>query len=105
MKTVHTPGPWVVDYCRNYDEIVGPKDESIAQTGCWQDVEKPEQHANARLISAAPDLLEAAMSVLAWYEAETNHTKEPDFYKRIEMCRASEEALRAAISKATGETA
>ena len=56
MNTAHTPGPWVVDYLRTCDEIVGPKNESIAQTGSWMDSEKEEQHANARLIAAAPTM-------------------------------------------------
>jgi hypothetical protein len=65
----------------------------------WTQGEKSE--ANARLIAAAPELLEAAKLVLAWYEAEDDHSK-TDFYERLEMCRQSETALRAAIAKATG---
>lgn len=61
--------------------------------------------ANARLIAAAPDLLEAAKCVIAWYEAEDDHGKEPDFWKRAVMSRESEFALRSAIAKATGEQA
>lgn len=45
------------------------------------------------------ELLAAAELVLAWYEAEEDHSKEPDFYKRIDMCRNSEVAIRAAIAK------
>jgi hypothetical protein len=55
-------------------------------------------HENMR--SAAKDLYEAAKLVLAWYEAEDS--QEPDFYKRGEMCRASELAIRSAIKKAEG---
>jgi len=59
---------------------------------------------NAEIVqSVAPDLFDAAKLVLAWYEAENDFTKEPDFYKRVEMCRVSEVALRAAIAKALGE--
>ena len=61
-----------------------------------------EQFANARLIAAAPELLEAAKLVLEWYEAEDNHSG-TDFYQRMQMCRDSEDAIRAAIAKATGE--
>ena len=60
-------------------------------------------HENMR--SAAKDLYEAAKLVLAWYDAEDDHSQEPDFYKRIEMCRASESAIRAAIAKAEGGAA
>jgi hypothetical protein len=48
------------------------------------------------------ELLEAAKMVLAWYEAEDDHSK-ADFYQRLEMCRDSETACRAAIAKAEGE--
>lgn len=47
------------------------------------------------------ELLVAAKLVIAWYEAEDDHSK-ADFYQRLEMCRASEAALRAAIAKAEG---
>lgn len=52
------------------------------------------------VIAERDELLSAAELVLAWYEAEDDHSKEPDFYKRIEMCRQSEIAIRAAIAKA-----
>ena len=45
------------------------------------------------------ELLAAAELVLAWYEAEEDHSKEPDFYKLVDMCRESEIAIRAAIAK------
>lgn len=44
----------------------------------------------------------AAKLTIAWYEAEDDHSK-ADFYKRLEMCRASESALRAAIAAAEGK--
>lgn len=56
--------------------------------------------ADAHLRAAAPELLEAAKLVIAWYEAENDHSK-ADFYQRMEMCRQSEVACRAAIAKAT----
>jgi hypothetical protein len=44
------------------------------------------------------ELLAAAKKVVAWYEAEDDHSK-ADFYTRLVMCRESESALRAAIAK------
>lgn len=53
---------------------------------------------------ATPELLKAVRSVIAWYEAEDDHSK-ADFYKRLEMCRESETLCRAAIAKAEGHPA
>jgi hypothetical protein len=105
----HTPGPWKA-VARNY-----PIADTGDYDGFWEvltsDPKKPivqiwgdsdEDEANASLIAAAPDLLEAAKLVIAWFEAEDDHSK-ADFYQRIEMCRTSEAALRAAVAKAEGE--
>jgi hypothetical protein len=64
----------------------------------WMDLQR-----QARLIAAAPELLAAAKLVIAWYEAEDDHSK-ADFYERLQMCRDSEDALRGAIAKAEGAT-
>lgn len=103
----HTPGPWVrkngnptfvplrAHHCEKLGFSIGfvSLDDN---DGCG------EPAANARLIAAAPELLEAARLVIAWYEAECDPSK-TDFYQRMQMCRDSEDALRAAIAKATGE--
>lgn len=94
-----TPGPWKVS--QNVSRhVVGPTGGVIAsaELSCKQEISE----ANARLIAAAPELLEAAKLVLEWYEAEDNHSG-TDFYQRMQMCRDSEDAIRAAIAKATGE--
>lgn len=106
METKHTPGPWFVEHHEWLQKghcAISSKDHGeLAQVvWCMEDDEcigrnSPEKEANARLIAAAPELLEAAQKVLAWYEAEEDHSKEPDFYKRMD-------AIRAAIAKATGE--
>ena len=55
----HTPGPWQIDDCTPGESTglrfeVGTKDSVIARTtDGWK-----EAHANARLIAAAPELLE-----------------------------------------------
>ena len=106
MSKQHTPGPWKLNskgwdgqFIYGTDERVPDGRRFIAEV----DLNYDGSEANARLIAAAPDLLDAAKLVLAWYEAENDFTKEPDLYKRVEMCRLSEVALRAAIAKATGE--
>ena len=102
----HTPGPW---HYRRFDEWTHtvvtnhgklpdgrPSDWAIASINKSRE---PEHEANAQLISAAPDLLAAAKLVIAWYEAEDDHSK-ADFYQRLQMCRDSETACRAAVAKA-----
>ena len=114
MSAQHTPGPWasLPDECdKPYIRIRGTQLGSrykIANvlTPVYEGAherEAKETRANARLIAAAPDLLEAAKLVIAWYEAEDDHSK-ADFYQRMEMCRESEAALHAAIVKVKGET-
>jgi hypothetical protein len=75
MSTQHTPGPWLTDrnnvhagqiatvmHCKNgWVEIWTDK---WAETG----LEEDEQEANARLIAAAPDLLEALKDALCALE-------------------------------------
>ncbi len=85
----HTPGPWV----------------AVARTNAYIDIEAPEQHgysakkvastsftnheANARLIAAAPDLLNALVMVL-------------DDPNALDGRPRTAEVVRAAIAKATG---
>ena len=112
-KAKHTPGPWYLRTNRhpNTDGTkwgwldanqAGDQRPPSGVNVTWSAGQTSE--ANARLIAAAPELLEAAQMVIAWYEAEDDHSK-ADFYERMQMCRDSESALRAAIAKATGEQA
>jgi hypothetical protein len=66
----HTPGPWEVNHYRNYEGY----SISAAKRGCiaerWYPTELDEQENaemadNARLIAAAPELLEALKGILA----------------------------------------
>lgn len=64
----HTPGPWKfrTGDADNYFEVLGPyksqKTICLLPNGCF--VPETEAEANARLIAAAPDLLDACQSVL-----------------------------------------
>ena len=119
MTAKHTPGPWELQrplfgeqhiYVHSENTVNGRKALSGRQHICVVPYEGKKGavayhemfNANARLIAAAPELLEAAKLVLEWYEAEDNHSG-TDFYQRMQMCRDSEDAIRAAIAKATGE--
>jgi hypothetical protein len=88
MKT-HTNGPWTIgDDCCVYGNhgMIRPFVAQIAD-----DYNDGETQANARLIAAAPDLLEAADDALADLEG-------------YEFAAETIRKLRAAIAKATGET-
>jgi hypothetical protein len=76
METKHTPGPWQVSGVRQrggdwYGHPVGPDGFNIALVA-YSD-RKPGEHvtslADARLIAAAPDLLEALQTITDCAEA------------------------------------
>jgi hypothetical protein len=90
METKHTPGPWYWDagivppdgpetyadiYVDGGDTIIAGFNDFI-----------PEGRANARLLSAAPDLLAALQTALVWLEYDG---------------RYDVQGIRAAIAKAT----
>ncbi len=109
MTAKHTPGPWTPEFGEAYRVRAQQDGGQVAimtnlkgRDGLAGRRNGDEVAANARLIAAAPELLEAAKLVLEWYEAEDNHSG-TDFYQRMQMCRDSEDAIRAAIAKATGE--
>ena len=100
-KKAHTKGPWLIregfdpDDWEIYPMRDGPPDvgewtELAVVPGHWGDDEELE--ANARLIAAAPDLLEALERLLAAAEKTTFSDQFP------QEC----ENARAALSKATG---
>ena len=67
-KTQHTPGPWEMEklYVGDYriTSIVEPPPTPIAKIGGWLPEYSSEEKANAKLISAAPDMLDALQKVL-----------------------------------------
>lgn len=101
--SAHTPGPWTI-----YDPVSPyPGVEAVAsqQTivlwgygddDCGVRGKNPKEiEANARLISAAPDLLEACQAALATHSLAES---EPSLPSLTEV----EDMLLAAIAKATG---
>jgi hypothetical protein len=68
----HTPGPWCVAFGARL-EIHGPKDEIgwpksiVWNAGLCTD---KESQANARLIAAAPDMLEALENIILCCDAD-----------------------------------
>jgi hypothetical protein len=102
----HTPGPW-----KAFGRGIFMGDLLVGTTTHTSDVEKspygkfPESEAceaNARLIAAAPDLLEAAQSVLDYADMDeflSDAHNNAVFGIRAEDLRE----LRAAMSRATGD--
>jgi hypothetical protein len=74
---VHTPGPWIVSpYAKNLvvtaDDKVGIAD--VAMCAPW--IKKPpqeEQDANAKLMAAAPDLLNELKILYETHPSESVH--------------------------------
>ena len=101
MTTKHTPGPWRVAGRRTHGPSTGARD--ITQTvitvphsnGPWEaiGVRSQNEEADAHLIAAAPDMLEA---LEALYAAST------DVRTTTVDLGSAEEAARAAIAKAKG---
>ena len=94
----HTPGPWH-HTGREFNDVRDSDDELVA-VALHLRVGQPERsiheaEANARLIAAAPDLLEAAQQVLSHKRGED------DWLILAVHCRV----LEAAIAKATGQSA
>ena len=94
----HTPGPWQVIPSWGDWTIEGPnKEEIIFQDGPYQT--PTIKLENARLIAAAPDLLEALQAYLEAFENHgiTNTTN-------LDSIGHIAELAYAAIDKATGVT-
>jgi len=83
--STHTPGPWKARIRRQGSHVTGPDGFSVAHVGT---------DANARLIAAAPDLLEACR-LACLVMAKGNGLSYADR-------REAHEAVIAAIHKAEG---
>lgn len=129
--TTHTEGPWFADargriwrrppsdLYENGGGVAGDKPIAVVSVG-WagEGVTGYPVEDNARLIAAAPDLLEACETFAEWLGREEsgfaragNKRDTPegerawrDWYnENLRLCALAQEQARAAIARATGE--
>lgn len=99
MTTKHTPGPWNFHPCDAYAtcfDVLCEKGYYVATT---HDGVRGDRNAdaNARLIAAAPDLLEALQNIAEYWNQDQNEAAMAD------ACWHAIHTARAAIAKATGD--
>ena len=96
-KLEHTPGPWRIDQSYTY-RVLNAEELNVADCDSAR-VPKLQAQANARLIAAAPELLEALQRILA-------HEIRPGRKRRNHVDLFEFDTIRiiarAAIAKATG---
>ena len=110
MEIKHTPGPWVVgasDFLEQWVCIDAPSGDRDLDYKLWEGIamaygceESPgkglkKAKANAYLIAAAPELLEALEMIVSEADSYTARTGKP-IYNWLDQARA-------AIAKAKGE--
>lgn len=98
MTTKHTPGPWI--WAGGYRGLygAGPDNAVLDYVGYeGMSLGIKNEHANARLIAAAPMLLEAGNRVLHSYPTLTGEME------CVVVAKSDLDALRAAIAAATGD--
>jgi hypothetical protein len=122
METKHTPGPWTPEFGEAYRVRTQQDGGQVAilmnlkgRHGLAGRRNGDEVAANARLIAAAPELLEACQTFAEWlrreeagFPAETRF-KTPEgeakwrewFDENLRVCDLAQKQARAAIAKAT----
>lgn len=106
-KTSHTPGPWEAKPTGPWDGWDGwSVEDAFGSVVC--DAHGSQfsgtREANARLIAASPDLLEALQSVWLWAENQSDaQSKGGHETFDLMMLREQRDIARAAIARATGE--
>lgn len=112
----HTPGPWEADQTVADTWIIGPDQQVRTVRGTVARVQhashmrlRAETVANARLIAAAPELLDALRSALplaekgyAWWQNRYEANPSDEASGHLDGLLATIEAVRAAIAKAEG---
>lgn len=111
MKTQHTPGPWLAtqDSDSRSDGYVRVERNGMfpaVARACHSGIGVTEMRSNARLIAAAPELLEALNESLPVLKDVVRGIQDewPATYQDSEPYRALE-AVLLALAKATGKAA
>ena len=106
MNTEHTPGPWEINkMTATYKiPIYGPHDTWICSMDAGIDAHTAQ--ANARLIAAAPDLLEACKNLLRQFERFAKITVDqcvlPEYLENVFRKWPEVTNAEGAIAKAEG---
>mgnify|MGYP007094615063 CR=1 FL=1 len=105
MKAKHTPGPWTWHPTALHPAVrsVGTPDAGprrICTVGTMNG--NPVDKANARLIAAAPELLEALQAVLRSFPTDRDMRDAGWERAEIDLACSDYEAARAAIAKVSG---
>lgn len=113
----HTPGPWEVDAAYGWIEhsvwpakahaqVVARNGESMTPVArCQSNARATDNHANARLIAAAPELLAALEEMVCWHakrEAALHAVSGGEGLLPIGLQNAEVQQAMHAIAKATG---
>jgi len=102
MNTQHSPGPWSVN---NHLYIKAPNGYTVAQvklpSGRVGIMGDTYRH-NARLIAAAPDLLETLKGCLPKNVCLTNRNVRDDVIVPIDVTMGELRQIAAVVAKATG---
>lgn len=109
-KKAHTPGPWRIERGKKYgDFLIWSAHGETEVSSHWIATLKCEscpahEEGNARLIAAAPDLLEALEACHKALNSivDPKDSAETSIQGSYEMCEKAEAIARAALSKATG---
>ena len=111
--SAHTPGPWRIGALESYDGYTGQPfrnvwagvdDEAtvVARAIRSQGSMTNDVDADAMVISAAPELLEALMAAVDCGMVPTSSAKEGGASRHSRQVEVAD-MIRAAIAKATGE--
>ena len=99
IAPAHDPGPWhVCEYDNSFD-VFSPEDGSPYVAGCVKD--NPRAAANAKLIAAAPELLDALFVAAAWLTIEAKEHQERGNQGKCDACLREARRYEAIIAKAT----